>query len=1272
MEGKTASRARARWLSLLGSLLAVALLAPATGTSARGIHHNFDTRKGDVAASGRQRALVSELGARATWNRYGTPSSLVKKRGFLARGLEGGSAASVARGWLEAHSTLVGLSSHAGLELVNDSRLAGSDGHAVLFRQTFDGLDALEDGTIVVGVTGSVERGWNVAYVSSSLTTATNVLGEPQMSAREAWARAAANVGRGISILRTNKAKVLDGRSLFAVDGFAHLQQARLGAMPTARGVIPAYETYFVEGTAAPSAYKHVIDARNGTVLLRENLVHQAQPPQTFTGSAGSTDADCGPLHGPYVAPPNTVSIEVVASADVPANDIVLKLYYGTTVVQSADTLTSPEAIHYEPAGGVPPGNYFVEVCEFEDGADPAVAPLTYSGSIIINDTAGGTIPYPPKWKVFPAHPTPSALTQDPWNNSSADIRKVWCWDSNVNGNPIAGCDEEVGNLASRVPWDVNARTGASTFKTEGNNARSAESWFSPLTPGATGFQPTSPQRNYDFPWANDWYTRDCNPNNFVTGVGYDIAAATTNLFAMHNRMHDWSYHLGFTEENWNAQEYNFGLTSATRENDSVLGDAQAGAANGGAPSYTGRDNANMVSLPEGTRPITNMYLWQPLAGSFYAPCVDGDYDMAVIGHEYGHLIENRMIGKGGTRSGHHAGAMGESNGDLNGMEILNEYGYVPVSDENPYAVGVYATGNKDRAIRNYGMNFPRTGAFPTPGVSLVRRGGPLANPLNFSDLGYDLTGSQVHADGEIWSATNFDIRQALVDKYGAGTPQQQRACAEGQVAADACPGNRRWIQLVYDAYLLMPVAPTMLQARDAFLAADQLRFGGANQSEIWLAFARRGFGDGAFSTNGLSDQNDTDPKPDFASPLHSNATITFQAVGADEANAAIANARVYVGHYEARVSPIADTNPATNATGTGANNLDAVASFAPGTYEFVANAPGYGHVRFRETFAAGETRTVTISMATNRASQAKGATASGDGVRHTDLIDDTEGTNWERTGANAQGSQVTVDLQGTDVLQVSRVQVSGMLLPGQNRFTALRQFAIEVSTNGNTFTRVFTSTPTAFPGVAPRPVAPELILRSFDLPSTVNAKYVRIVVLENQCTGQTAFQGEQDADPANGTDCRLGSPGQAVPPFELPTPQVLTDRDDEVRIAELQVFGPAAPPPPPATQPDLTVTDITSSNRGNRSTVSAIVRNIGTAAAGASKTEFLFDGTVAVCLVDTPGIAAGAQTTVSCRFDAQRFRGERAVTATADKAAQVTESNEANNSRTETFRFGD
>ena len=42
---------------------------------------------------------------------------------------------------------------------------------------------------------------------------------------------------------------------------------------------------------------------------------------------------------------------------------------------------------------------------------------------------------------------------------------------------------------------------------------------------------------------------------------------------------------------------------------------------------------------------------------------------------------------------------------------------------------------------------------------------------------------------------------------------------------------------------VIMPRGPTMTQARDAMLAADMARFGGANQDLIWQGFAMRGFG---------------------------------------------------------------------------------------------------------------------------------------------------------------------------------------------------------------------------------------------------------------------------------------------------------------------------------------------------------------------------------------------------------------------------------------------
>jgi extracellular elastinolytic metalloproteinase len=368
-----------------------------------------------------------------------------------------------------------------------------------------------------------------------------------------------------------------------------------------------------------------------------------------------------------------------------------------------------------------------------------------------------------------------------------------------------------------------------------------------------------------------------------------------------------------------------------------------------------------------------------------------------------------------------------------------------------------------------------------------------------------------------------------------------------------------------------MPTAPSMLQARDAYLAADMMRFGGANQNELWLAFARRGFGQFASSSNMASNDVPTDPKPDFASPNHGEATVTFRAVASDEGNTPV-NARVYVGHYEARVSPIAVTGAAASGPPSpDTSNLDNRALFVPGTYEFVAQAPGHGHVRFRETFSAGQARTVTISMPTNWASSSKTATATGDGTPSSwpHLIDDTEATNWDDPAGgppvNTAQPQVTVDLAGTSARMINRVQVSAMLhaiqtLTGpspQNRFTALRQFRIETSTDGVTFSPWITSVPRAFPGFNPRPVAPEMILRSFTGPSR-EATHVRIRVLHNQCTGNTDFQGEQDDDPLNPTDCRFGNPSSAVVPIFGDLPQVLAERQDEVHIAELQVFSSA------------------------------------------------------------------------------------------------------------------
>jgi hypothetical protein len=346
----------------------------------------------------------------------------------------------------------------------------------------------------------------------------------------------------------------------------------------------------------------------------------------------------------------------------------------------------------------------------------------------------------------------------------------------------------------------------------------------------------------------------------------------------------------------------------------------------------------------------------------------------------------------------------------------------------------------------------------------------------------------------------------------------------------------------MFDSFLLMAVSGvSMVDSRDALLAADMIRFGGANQDLLWNAFAKRGLGEGAAS-NGPGDPN---PTPSFASPFADEAAVTF--VPVNEAGAVVSGARLFVGDYQARARAVADTDPATT--------LGNTVQLVPGTYDLLATAAGRGHVRVGPVDVTAGATTLTVQMPMNLASSAAGATVSGDGINLARLVDDDEATNWASIGTPVAGKQVTVDLAGDAAHEVDRVQVSAMLRPpvtgdpdagGQSRFSALRQFRVLSCTatgsvnctDAADFSPVFTSPADAFPSVAPRPRAPELILRTFDIPDTM-ATHLRLEVVTNQCTGTPDYAGEQDADPRANTDCRTASSQALV-----------------VRAAEFQAFA--------------------------------------------------------------------------------------------------------------------
>ena len=69
--------------------------------------------------------------------------------------------------------------------------------------------------------------------------------------------------------------------------------------------------------------------------------------------------------------------------------------------------------------------------------------------------------------------------------------------------------------------------------------------------------------------------------------------------------------------------------------------------ASGGAPTYTGRDNAYMLTLPDGVPPWSGMFLWEPINDAFEGPYSDGNFDASVIEHEYAHGLSTRYVAGG-------------------------------------------------------------------------------------------------------------------------------------------------------------------------------------------------------------------------------------------------------------------------------------------------------------------------------------------------------------------------------------------------------------------------------------------------------------------------------------------------------------------------------------------------------------------------------------------------------------------------------------------------
>ena len=129
-----------------------------------------------------------------------------------------------------------------------------------------------------------------------------------------------------------------------------------------------------------------------------------------------------------------------------------------------------------------------------------------------------------------------------------------------------------------------------------------------------------------------------------------------------------------------------------------------------------------------------------------------------------------------------------------------------------------------------YALAQPLTGL----GIRDFRYDFDITNPNLETFTNYNQGGQEVHSSGTRWAATLWDLNHLLIQKYGF-EPNVFDSTSDA--------GNIKALKLVMNALKIQPLNPSFIDARDAILMADQLLFGGADELEIWTAFARRGLG---------------------------------------------------------------------------------------------------------------------------------------------------------------------------------------------------------------------------------------------------------------------------------------------------------------------------------------------------------------------------------------------------------------------------------------------
>src|SRR4051812_9282466 len=284
-----------------------------------------------------------------------------------------------------------------------------------------------------------------------------------------------------------------------------------------------------------------------------------------------------------------------------------------------------------------------------------------------------------------------------------------------------------------------------------------------------------------------------------------------------------------------------------------IVSSASPGTAPGMAGTPVGAQTVGILSLNFAKSQLfRTAFTAGQVLGSINRPVAgidrDGSIDAQIQAHEWGHYISNRLIGNANGLTNNLGRGLGEGWADFHAMilTIRAEDALLPGNElfQGAYGLGGYSTPAFSAPSNPYYFGIRRypysTDLTKNPlTYRNIADGQPLAPtaPLNVViDDGTGTNNAEVHNTGEIWATMLWECYASLLNNGG--------------LTFDAA--QKRMKDILVAAYKMTPNDPTLLEARDAVLAAAD-SFDPLDYTLFNAAFAKRGAGASAQSPDRYS-----------------------------------------------------------------------------------------------------------------------------------------------------------------------------------------------------------------------------------------------------------------------------------------------------------------------------------------------------------------------------------------------------------------------------------